>query len=106
ANNDYQIKDITGLDSISRTLNQNDRATSGYNISNSILYRHAFKKRGRTISLNVTTGFNEREGDNYLKALNQYFKKGPNVNDTVQQYADQFSNGYQLSANLLYTEPL
>jgi hypothetical protein len=105
-NNDYQIKDVTSLDSISRSLNQNDRSTSGYNISNSILYRHAFKKRGRTISLNVTTGLNEREGDNYLTAYNQYFKKGPNVNDTVQQYSDQFSNGYQLSANLVYTEPL
>ena len=105
-NNTYGDNSYNVNDTISRSLNQNNRTTSGYNISNSILYRHAFHKRGRTISLNVTTGFNEKNGDNYLTALNQYYKTGPNVNDTLQQYADQYSNGHQLSANLVYTEPI
>lgn len=93
-------------EAISRSINSTDNSSNGYNIGNNILYRHAFRKRGRTISLNFNTSLNKRTGDIYLNNSNQYFRTGSNLNDSLQQFTDQFSNGYQLSANVAYTEPM
>jgi len=92
---------------ISKSINKNDTYSDGFNINNSILYRHAFQKRGRSISLNLTTGFNNRDRDNYVDAINTYYKGGSiSEIDSLRQFSDQVTNGYRLSANLAYTEPI
>ncbi len=93
-------------DMISRTANQNRRLSSGYNFNNGILYRHSFKKRGRTISLSLNTGINNREGETYIDALNQYYKAGTALDDSLRQYSDQLTNGISVSTNIAYTEPI
>ncbi len=93
-------------EAISRSINSTDNSSNGYNIGNNILYRHAFRKRGRTVSFNLNTSLNKRMGDIYLNNANQYFRTGNNLSDSLQQYTDQLSNGYQLSANVAYTEPM
>lgn len=93
-------------EAISRSNNSTNNSSNGYNIGNNILFRHAFRKRGRTLSFNLNTSLNKRTGDIYLNNSNQYFRTGANVNDSLQQFTDQFSNGYQLSANVAYTEPM
>ncbi len=92
-------------DLISTLLNSTNRTTSGYNITNNILYRHAFKKRGRSFSAGFNTGWNESDGDQYVSSFNTYYK-GTVVNDTLQQYSDQDRNGNNYRVNLVYTEPL
>ena len=47
----------------------NDR--SGYNLRNNILYRHNFGKRGRTLSFNLNTVFNNNDGETYCAFGNQ-----------------------------------
>ncbi len=93
-------------DTLSKTANNTSRNTTGYNISNNILFRHAFPKRGRTISLNLSTGWNKKDGESYLDAINQYYKTGSSLNDSLQQFTDIANNGHNISANLAYTEPL
>lgn len=93
-------------EAISRSANSTNNSSNGYNIGNNILFRHAFRKRGRTVSLNLNTSLNKKSGDIYLSNTNQYFRTGSNVKDSLQQYTDQLSNGYQLSANVAYTEPM
>ena len=112
----FQNNKITGFvnglnfflpaDTISKTLNNSSRNTNGYNISNNILFRHAFAKKGRTISLNLTTGWNKKDGESYLNAINQYYKTGTNLNDSLQQFTDIANNGHNVSANIAYTEPI
>jgi hypothetical protein len=51
------VSNLTGINStdkgiFSETRNINRSDNSGYNVNNNILYRHAFAKRGRSISLN------------------------------------------------------
>jgi hypothetical protein len=92
---------------ISRSDSRENSSTNGYNISNNILYRHSFAKRGRSISLNVNTSLNDRDNENYVDAINAYYKGGVIAGiDTLQQFSDQVTKGYRLSANLAYTEPL
>ena len=110
--NNKSFNTVTGINSysptniISESRNQTNTSTSGYNFSNNLLYRHAFSKRGRTISFNLNTGLNRRLGDTYLEAVNKYYDSGNNTNDSLQQFMDQFSHGYQVSGNIAYTEPI
>jgi uncharacterized membrane protein YgcG len=104
--NVFGVNMYNPADTISRLQNNNNRKTSGYNISNTLLYRHAFAKSGRTVSLNLNTGFNQKNGDTYLNAANTFFKSGIANTTEQNQYTGLVSNGYQLSANLAYTEPV
>ena len=93
-------------DLISKSLNNTDNKTSGYNFNNNILYRHSFAKKGRTLSVNFNTALNDKEGDTYVQSINNYYKTTGNVKDSLQQYTNLLTNGYQLSANISYTEPI
>ena len=91
---------------ISQTANQVNTHSNGYNISNGILFRHAFAKRGRTISFNFNTSFNNKQAKNYLTAQNIYYKTLFNRSDSLNQFSDQQSDGEQYSFNIAYTEPV
>ena len=98
--NYYSLSDL-----ISKSINESTNNSSGFNISNNILFRHAFKKRGRTMSINLNTGMNKRDRESYVDAFNTYYKGGlVSDEDTLQQFSDQFSKGYNISANIAYTE--
>src|SRR5690606_19154658 len=71
--------------------------------SNNLLYRHRFAKRGRTLSVNLGTSFNNREGDGTLYSLNEFAFSDTSLLDQIY---DLESKGYTLSSNVSYTEPL
>jgi uncharacterized membrane protein YgcG len=104
--------EVTGLnyfdesDFISRTRNTTSSDRSAYNFNNNILYRHSFKKRGRTFSVNLNTGLNNQEVDIFTDAYSVYYKGMTNLSDTTRQFNDQVTKGYQLSTSLNYTEPV
>jgi uncharacterized membrane protein YgcG len=97
---------LTGSDTLSRTLNSTSSDRNAYNFNNNILYRHSFRKKGRTFSVNFNTGINNQNADIYTDALSIYFKGNTNLSDTTQQFNDQVTKGYQLSGSLSYTEPV
>ena len=93
---------------VSATTNNTTSDRVGNNLNNTILYRHSFAKRGRTIALNINTSSNTRDGNTYVNSnQRQYDTTGNSFTDSLtRRYTDQTSSGYQLSANLSYTEPL
>ncbi|HEU4551460.1 MAG TPA: outer membrane beta-barrel protein [Chitinophaga sp.] len=91
---------------VSRSDNQQTSNTSGFNTNNGILYRHAFGKRGRTISLGLNISANDKDGQRNQQAFNTYYKGQAGVNDSTLQQSNPNNNGYRLSANLAYTEPV
>ena len=97
---------FTGSDIISKTLNSTSSDRSAYNFNNNILYRHSFRKKGRTFSANFNTGINNQNADIYTDALSVYYKGNTNLSDTARQFNDQTTKGYQLSGSLNYTEPI
>jgi uncharacterized membrane protein YgcG len=90
------------------TLNSTNKATSsGYNSNNNLLFRHSFAKKGRTISLNLSAGYNHKSGETYLNSLNEKFDVfGVPTDTTTNQFKDQLVNGSTYSASLVYTEPI
>lgn len=107
-NNDFK-RDLTGIGMLgnnsidSRTLNTNTSNNIGYNLSNDLLYRHRFGKKGRSLSVNLGARANGRNGDGTLYSLNEYYLSDTTLLD--QQY-DLQSDGYTLSSNITYTEPI
>jgi hypothetical protein len=98
---------FTDVNYISKTINAANSKRNAYNFTNNILYRHSFKKRGRTISVNLNTGINNQDGKTYTDAFSLYYKGTSNdLSDTIRQFNDQLSKGYQLSSSVSYTEPV
>lgn len=94
-------------DTANTSVANNSANRKGYNIRNNILYRHAFSKRGRSISFNFGTSLNQNDGDSYTSSVNRFFKAGIPEPDSIQnQFSDNNTNGYTISGNVAYTEPV
>ncbi len=81
--------------------------SSGYNIENTLLFKHKFKKKGRTLSLTGSMQYNDSEGNAAQNSINNFFNNGSvSQRDTLNQQStiNSLTNGYSVSAN--YTEPL
>ncbi len=91
---------------INQSVNTYTTATSGYNFNNTVFYRHSLKKRGRTISIGINTSLNHKLGDTYSKNDSKFYKNGIAKDSLSDQFIDNLTNGYTLSANLSYTEPV
>jgi len=81
-------------------------SSSAPNISNNLLIRKKFKRRGRTLSLNVNTSINNNDADNY-----NYISEDNTINTvTSKKLTDQLnkvnSNSINNTARAVYTEPL
>ena len=88
-------------------INRRRANTEGYNFRNELTYRHGFKKRGRSISVSINTGLNDRNGDIYTDAISKSANKAGIIStDSTILFTDQFSSGFNVSGNISYTEPL
>lgn len=75
----------------------------GYNWNSSILYRHRFNKRGRTMSLNLSHGINTSDRNGLTLSYNDRYARGK---DTLDQISNTFVDGNRWGATVSYTEPL
>ncbi|MBV9989129.1 MAG: outer membrane beta-barrel protein [Chitinophagaceae bacterium] len=89
-----------------RTVNTTNSSRSGDNLNNNILWRHSFPKRGRTLSVNLNTAYNKRNGDVYTDLFDTTFTATGFRDTSSQRYTDQVSSGLQVSTNVAYTEPV
>ena len=97
--------DVNKQNIISLTDNDLNSNFHGNNLSNLILFRHAFSKRGRSISLGISNNLSDKVGDNYLTAVNTYYKS-TTVTDSLRQLSNQQNHNNKYSFNLVYTEPV
>ena len=104
--------DVTGLNYfsltnlLSRTRNSTMSERTAHNYNTTVLFRHSFRKKGRTFSLSLTTGLNNQNGETFTDAYSLYYKGPTNLSDTTRQFNDQLSQGHQLSTSINYTEPV
>jgi hypothetical protein len=90
---------------VNNTINDFRSNLQGINYSGTLLYRHKFGKRGRTLSFNVSSGYNRSKGDNLFFSADTFFQERPLVNLNNQR-SDLDADGWTLTGNLMYTEPL
>lgn len=81
--------------------------TDAYSISNTLLLRKKFAKKGRTISSTITQGYNNSLSNSSQYTEQLFYNYGVKTKDSI---LDQKNNRKGLSqsysANLVYTEPL
>jgi Outer membrane protein beta-barrel family/CarboxypepD_reg-like domain len=91
---------------LSNTQNNYSSNLTAINFSAPLLYRHSFKaKKGRTLSLNLTPGYNNSKGNSNLLSYTNYFADTL-ATDSLNQLANLDKQGYVLSTNVTYTEPI
>lgn len=93
-------------DMLNASENRKTNGIKGYNFNNDILYRHSFDKKGRSISFNLNTQLNDKNGIGNLYSKNQYFTNNEVPGDTIDQQSYTSSKGTSLGGNLVYTEPI
>ena len=76
---------------------------TGDNLYNSILLRHKFKKKGRTISLTVYQSLNSSDRESSNISFNNRYTKGI---DTLDQISNSAVESNKTGSYLSYTEPL
>jgi hypothetical protein len=90
---------------ISSSNSNSGSSLIGANVSIPTLYRHSFQKTGRTLSLNLTPGYNNNAGNNnWLNYTNNYIDTS--FADTINQVSELHTFAYTLSTSAVYTEPL
>ncbi|SKB92388.1 outer membrane beta-barrel protein [Dyadobacter psychrophilus] len=91
------------------SLDNNQRnATNAYNFNNDVLFRHSFEKKGRTLSVNLNTQLNDRNGTGNLYSRTMFYDSLGLAarGDTLDQQSFTYSNGVTLGGNVNYTEPI
>ena len=94
-----------GEDLLNQTNTENTSALEAFSFSNNLLFRHSFEKRGRTFSINLNTGLNNNNGDSFLLSDTDFFVGGGRSND-LNQFSDSNTDGFNMTVNATYTEPL
>lgn len=91
---------------VSNIDNLNSAKSNSYSFSSILLYRHAFAKRGRTISLSATPSISNTDGYNLLYTKNNYFLDTTSINTLIDQRADNIKTSNGIAGTATYTEPM
>ena len=109
-NSEQSIQSASQTYNISNTL-QNESIRNSYNkgkssnLNSSLLYRHRFPKKGRTISATLTAGISQTNSDGTLSSTNEFFTNVPEKK-VIEQANTQKNESYTYGAQVSYTEPL
>jgi hypothetical protein len=90
-------------------LNENQRTTftgqKSLSLNSSLLWRHRFAKKGRSMSTNLSLGLSSTDSDGTLNATNKIYNQTPGEN-LVEQTNTQSTDNQSVGATVSYTEPL
>lgn len=81
-----------------------DSRTPSFN--GTLLYNHRFRKRGRTLSLNISGGESNTDGIDDLVNANSFYLNGLQFDTLNRQYITQNNDNSNIRAQASYTEPL
>jgi len=84
---------------------RNTGSGSSTTSNSSLLFRHKFDKKGRTLSSNLTLGVSRNDRDGFTDGIYRYF--GDQAREEIQkQTSEQTISNLNYGANITYTEPL
>lgn len=91
---------------LSTSDNDNRSRRDGLDLSNSLLFRHRFARKGRTFSANLTTALTGQDSKGTLLAHNAFLSDTSAMAATIDQRStgDNFTQRHGLELN--YTEPV
>jgi hypothetical protein len=97
---------FSSTDSVNTSLTSGNSDRNGYNIRNTIMFRHSFRKKGRSLSLSLNNGFTKNDGESITDASYRFFNNGFITDSLQNQFYDNSTTGYSIGGNIAYTEPV
>ncbi|MFD1139876.1 TonB-dependent receptor domain-containing protein [Larkinella insperata] len=97
-----------GINPTSRIIVNNGNRVNSFGTANTLLYRHKFKKKGRSFAASATYQLNTSDGSADLTSDNQFFQS-TTVNAFLRQIRQRqlsLTQRSQYKANLQYIEPI
>ncbi len=105
-NTSSQSKTMTVDNSLQNESSRNTyNAQNSFNSSSSLLYRHKFPKKGRSLTTNLTLGVTQTDNEGNLQSTNQFYN-GPLEKQDILQTNTQNSQNLSYGATATYIEPL
>ncbi len=108
----HALSDLLGFNTaldgsaLSQTDNATRANTTGHNLSDHLVARHKFARRGRTVSLDLGVSHSLKDGGNGLLAESAFATDSTAALDTLDQHTDVHTTTRTLSARAVYTEPV
>lgn len=88
------------------TLNlDNNTELGSYKITSAAIYRHLFKKKGRSFALSGGYNSNFSNGSENYNSINKFFE-ATTPTEQIRQFINTNKNVNELKTSALYTEPL
>ena len=75
---------------------------SAMNLNNSLLWQHNFEKQGRTLSINISSGFAPNKGESFLLSNNFFSADSTQLN----QISTLDNHKWSVGTDVQYTEPI
>jgi hypothetical protein len=105
-NNNSDNKTTFNLVTANSSNSQNDLKSDGINLSNYLLFRHKFKKFGRTISLDLNSNYAPKDDDNRHSSFASYVVSNTTTLDTILQSQSNSYHKWGYNTSMEYTEPI
>ncbi len=107
-NSNYTQESISDKNSpINNIIRNTNSDVDNSSLNSALLWKHKFKKQGRTLTANLAYNLVDSKNENFLYSENDYYFGGtPTYNDTIDQKNIRNDNTNTISANITYTEPL
>jgi hypothetical protein len=96
---DYNLQPYNSL-----TLN-NHPELAAYKITTAAIYRHLFKKKGRSFAVSAGYNTNLSDGTSFYNSVNKFFEANTPT-DQISQLIHDDKNVMEIKSSILYTEPL
>jgi hypothetical protein len=100
---------LNNSEDVQNRINMNNGSNfNGYNFNFTVIYRHKFKKKGRTFAASSTLSTSSTDGTDNIRSLTRFFN-ATNVNDQIRAISQLNQNANtttMIKAGLNYLEPL
>jgi hypothetical protein len=105
--NRYSTASLNGNDVLLNTSERSvDNKTDDKIFKATAFYNKRLKKKGRSISLNVSQSINQSDTKGFLNSTNQFYETAVDSTSIIDQYKTNKTNSSVLTANLTYSEPI
>lgn len=78
---------------------------TGVSLNSDLLWRHRLAKKGRTFSINLSSGYAPKNGNSTLHSQDVYYTGQP-IQSNLDQYSTLDLNSWNAAGNVEYTEPV
>jgi hypothetical protein len=86
----------------------NDNSRDGYSMNQNVLFRHRFSKRGRTLTVGLTSTLNQSDGEGIVYSPYNYYTRNETIYKSIilDQQSLQKVKGFNNTVSSSYTEPI